>query len=71
MRYTVKCERDESRWWIAQVREAPGCRTQARTLAEVQERIREALSLFVDDARRPTSPSMYSCRSGPSAPCSR
>jgi predicted RNase H-like HicB family nuclease len=49
--YHVAYERDESGWWVASVREVRGCHTQGRTVAEANRRIREALELFVDDAR--------------------
>lgn len=50
MKATVRYERDESGWWIAEVVEVQGCRTQGRTVAQCRRRIREALALFVDDA---------------------
>lgn len=50
--YTVKYERDETGWWAAEVKEVPGCRTQGRSIAQARRRIREALSLFVDDSKR-------------------
>ncbi len=49
--YTVQYELDEeSGWWAVSVREEPGCFTQGKTLTQCRERIREALSLSVDDA---------------------
>lgn len=51
-RYRVTYERDESGWWVATVRCVRGCHTQGRTVDEARRRIREALGLFVDDARR-------------------
>src|SRR6476619_4645318 len=50
--YHVAYERDASGWWVASVRELRGCHTQGRTVDEARRRIREALDLFVDDARR-------------------
>ncbi len=50
MAYTVRFERDESGWWIAEVEEVQGCRTQARSLGEARRRIRDALGLYVKDA---------------------
>ena len=44
-------ERDQSGWWLATVRGVRGCHTQGRTVDEARRRIREALELFVDDAR--------------------
>ena len=48
--YHVAYERDASGWWVASVRRVRGCHTQGRTVDEARRRIREALSLFVDDA---------------------
>jgi predicted RNase H-like HicB family nuclease len=50
--YRVTYERDESGWWVATVRGVRGCHTQGRTVDEARRRIREALGLFADDARR-------------------
>lgn len=49
--YRVAYERDESGWWVASVRGVRGCHTQGRTVDEARRRIREALELFVGDAR--------------------
>ena len=49
----VTLGRDERGWWVAETRElgpGRGCATQGRTLAQVRERFREALSLYVGDA---------------------
>jgi len=48
--YKVRLERDESGAWLAHVPEVPGCHTYARSLRQARNRIREALSLWVDDA---------------------
>ena len=50
--FHVAYERDESGWWVATVRGVRGCHTQGRTVDEARRRIREALELFVDNARR-------------------
>jgi len=47
--FTVTYLRDESGWWVAQVKEAPAAITQGRTIAEARRRIREALALALDD----------------------
>ncbi len=44
-RFTVVYERDETGWWVAQVKDAPEAITQGRTLAEARRRIREALGV--------------------------
>jgi predicted RNase H-like HicB family nuclease len=48
-RYTVTYERDESGWWVAQVREVSAAITQGRTVAQARTRIREALALVIGD----------------------
>lgn len=50
MSYRVVLERDESGAWIARVPAVPGCHTHGRSLVEAKRRVREALSLWVDDA---------------------
>jgi predicted RNase H-like HicB family nuclease len=49
--YHVAYERDESGWWVASVREVRGCHTQGRTVDEARRRIRDAMALFVSNAR--------------------
>jgi predicted RNase H-like HicB family nuclease len=51
-RYRVSYDRDESGWWVASVSGVRGCHTQGRTVDEARRRIRDALGLFVDDARK-------------------
>jgi predicted RNase H-like HicB family nuclease len=51
MIYRVVIERDETGEWLARVPSVPGCHTHGRTLEQVRRRIREALELWVDDAR--------------------
>lgn len=50
--YSVRYEKDETGWWVASVDSIPGCHTQGRTIVQARKRIREALSLFVDDAEK-------------------
>ncbi len=49
--YNVSYERDASGWWVASVREIRGCHTQGRTVDEARRRVREAMELFVNNAR--------------------
>ncbi len=51
MSYRVVIERDESGAWLARIPSVPGCHTHGRTLEQVRQRIREALELWVGDAR--------------------
>lgn len=48
--YTARFERDEDGWWVVNIEGVQGCHTQARTIAQGKERIREALSLYIGDA---------------------
>ena len=47
--YRVSYQRDESGWWMATVAAIPGCLTQGKNLDQARRRIREALSLYVDE----------------------
>lgn len=51
-RYTAVVVRDEDGYWFVDFPDVPGCHTQGRTLRAARERMRDALSLFVDDADR-------------------
>jgi hypothetical protein len=44
--YSVAYDLDEAGWWVATVRELPGCHTQGRTIEQTRNRIREAMELF-------------------------
>lgn len=48
-RYKVIYDRDETGWWVATIPSVPGCLTQGKTLEGARRRIREALSLYVED----------------------
>lgn len=52
--YKVRLERDETGHWIATVPAVPGCHSYGRSLDEARRRIRQALALFVKDAKRVT-----------------
>jgi predicted RNase H-like HicB family nuclease len=52
--YNIAYLRDESKWWVASVCEVPGCHSQGRTIDQARQRVREALELFVDDAKSAT-----------------
>lgn len=49
---TAVFEQDESDTWIVSVPRVRGCHSYGRSLNEARRRIREALSLFVPNARR-------------------
>lgn len=46
--FDVIIERDEEGYYVASVPQIPGCHTQARSLDEVAERIREAIELCLE-----------------------
>lgn len=49
-KYTITYDRDESGAWIAQVRGVAEAHSYGRTIEQARERVREALSLWRDDA---------------------
>jgi len=51
-KYTVDYVLGDDGWWTASVREVRGAHTQGRSIAQARRRVREALSLFVEDAER-------------------
>lgn len=48
--YDVVVERDEEGWFVGSVPGLQGCHTQARSLEQLLERVREAIALCLDDA---------------------
>lgn len=60
-RYTVQFERDDSGWWVAQVKEVPAAITQGRTIVEARRRIREALALALDDDKNDAAIPTHFC----------
>ena len=53
-RFSVVIERDAEGYYVASVPELPGCHTQARSLDELIERIREAIALYLEVEGRGT-----------------
>ena len=43
--FSVIIERDEEGYYVASVPALPGCHTQARSLDELMDRVREAIAL--------------------------
>lgn len=46
--FSVVIERDEEGYYVASVPALPGCHTQARSLDELMERVREAIAVCLD-----------------------
>jgi len=48
LQFKVIIEQDEDGWYIADVPELPGCHTQAKTLEQLRERIKEVIKLVLE-----------------------
>lgn len=48
MKFSVVIEKDEDGYYVASVPELPGCHTQAKTLDELMERVKEAVELYIE-----------------------
>ena len=46
--FNVVIEKDEDGYFVASVPSLPGCHTQARSLDELMERVREAIAAYLD-----------------------
>jgi predicted RNase H-like HicB family nuclease len=46
--FTIVIEQDEDGIYVASVPELEGCHTQAKTLDQLQERIKEAIQLYLE-----------------------
>jgi len=47
-KFAVVVEKDEDGYYVASVPELPGCHTQAKTLDELTNRIKEAIELYLE-----------------------
>lgn len=50
-KFKVLIERDEDGYFVASVPALPGCHTQAKTIPELMERVREAIKLCLSVAK--------------------
>jgi len=48
MAFNVIIEQDEDGYFVATVPELPGCHTQAKSLDELNQRIKEAIALYLE-----------------------
>jgi predicted RNase H-like HicB family nuclease len=46
--FNVVIEQDEDGYYVGNVPELPGCHTQAKSLDELRERIKEAIELYLE-----------------------
>ncbi|MBI2917517.1 MAG: type II toxin-antitoxin system HicB family antitoxin [Chloroflexi bacterium] len=56
--FTVVIERDEAGYLVASVPSLPGCHTQARSMDELMERVREAMELYLEVTEGAEAPSL-------------
>jgi predicted RNase H-like HicB family nuclease len=52
-RFTVVIEQDEDGLYVASVPELPGCHTQAKDLDQLDNRIKEAIKLYIKEEDNP------------------
>jgi len=50
--YTVVIEQDEDGYFVASVPALPGCHTQAKTIGDLKKRVREAIQLCLEVAKK-------------------
>jgi predicted RNase H-like HicB family nuclease len=48
MKFNVVIEKDEDGFYVATVPSLPGCHTQAKSLDELTERIKEAIEVYLE-----------------------
>ena len=56
MNFTTLIEQDEEGWYIATVPDIPGCYTQGKTIAQVLERIKEAIKVCLEADKEEITP---------------
>lgn len=52
-KFSVFIERDEDGYYVASVPQLPGCHTQAKTMDELLDWVREAITLYLETEGRP------------------
>lgn len=52
-KYTLIIERDEDGWLVSEVVELPGCHTQAKTMDQLLERTKEAITAYLGSGEKP------------------
>jgi predicted RNase H-like HicB family nuclease len=52
-RYTVVIEKDKDGWLVSEVVELPGCHTQAKSMDQLLERTKEAISGYLQNGGKP------------------
>lgn len=49
MEFTILIEKGEDGYFISEVVELPGCHTQGKTMKELLENTKEAISLYIEE----------------------
>ena len=50
-KFTVIIEKDEDGWYVSEVVGLPGCHTQGKTIDQLVERTKEAISLYLKSTK--------------------
>ncbi len=48
-KYTIIVEKGEDGYFIGEALELPGCHTQAKTVKQLMERMKEAIALYLEE----------------------
>ena len=56
MNFTTLIEQGEDDWYVATVPDIPGCHTQGKTIAQVLERIKEAIEACLEGDKEVITP---------------
>lgn len=57
--FTVIIERGEDGWYVATVPDIPGCYTQGKTVAQVLERVKEAIEVCLEADKEDIEPMKF------------
>ena len=59
LNFTVIIERDEEGWYVANVPDIPGCYSQGKTVAQVLDRIKEAIEVCLEADKEEIKPMKF------------
>jgi len=57
--FTVLIEKDEDGWYVASVPDIQGCHTQGKTIAQVLDRIKEAIEVCLEADKEELTPMKF------------
>ena len=64
-KYTATYTHEDDGWWTVRIKEVQGVHSQGRSISQARNRVREALSLFVDDGHRSAKSDSRFCNADP------